>query len=71
VDPASAPVVLWLQGGPGSSSLYGALELHGPFIAVAGGPEGVTAEVNPNTWAKYANMLYIDNPVGAGEINSS
>lgn len=73
VDPSEAPVVIWLQGGPGSSSLFGLLELHGPFLANYVEPtidnqnDGpVDAVMNPYAWSKKANMIYIDNPVGAG-----
>ncbi len=30
---SSAPVVLWLQGGPGATGLFGLLKEHGPFMA--------------------------------------
>ncbi len=30
---ASAPVVLWLQGGPGATGLFGLLKEHGAFFA--------------------------------------
>jgi carboxypeptidase C (cathepsin A) len=30
---ASAPVVLWLQGGPGATGLFGLLKEHGAFYA--------------------------------------
>lgn len=32
VDSETAPVVLWLQGGPGSSSMFGLFVEHGPYI---------------------------------------
>lgn len=32
VDPKNAPVVLWLQGGPGGSSMFGLFEEHGPYV---------------------------------------
>ena len=66
VDPVDAPVAIWLQGGPGSSSMFGLLELHGPFLVKDDENGEPKAEMNPYTWARKANMLYIDNPVGAG-----
>ena len=59
-------MVLWLQGGPGSPSLYGMLRMHGPFILSYDEHNNTKAVVNPHAWTKKANMLYIDNPVGAG-----
>merc|ERR1712241_1266978 len=66
VNPMSAPVVIWLQGGPGGSSLFGLLEIHGPFQARFDENGNVHAEANPYAWTKEANVIYIDNPVGAG-----
>ena len=65
VDPAQAPVVVWLQGGPGASSMFGLLEIHGPIQAEGFNP--TIAVKNDYTWNKKANMLYIDNPIGAGQ----
>lgn len=59
---AKAPVILWLQGGPGASSLYGMLMENGPFGVNSNGK----AEARKYTWQQNYNMLYIDNPVGAG-----
>jgi len=64
VDPSQAPVVVWLQGGPGASSLFGMLEIHGPIQAEGFNP--TVAVPNEYTWNHRANMLYIDNPIGAG-----
>ena len=66
VDPKTAPVVIWLQGGPGGSSLFGLLEIHGPIQSVFDGNGQTKAQVNPHAWTKVANVIYIDNPVGAG-----
>jgi vitellogenic carboxypeptidase-like protein len=60
-------VVIWLQGGPGSSSLYGQFELHGPYAAVYDRCGNVKAKLNPMSWITKVNMLYFDNPVGAGK----
>ena len=61
-----APLVIWLQGGPGSSSMFGLLEIHGPISAEFDGQSNTGAVVRDTTWANNAHMLYIDNPVGAG-----
>ncbi|XP_065287705.1 probable serine carboxypeptidase CPVL isoform X1 [Dermacentor albipictus] len=61
-NPEKAPVVLWLQGGPGSSSLFGLFVEHGPYRVAKGG----VPELRGTTWAQRYSMLYIDSPVGAG-----
>uniref|UniRef100_A0A3Q2P0S6 Carboxypeptidase n=1 Tax=Fundulus heteroclitus TaxID=8078 RepID=A0A3Q2P0S6_FUNHE len=57
--PAADPVVLWLNGGPGCSSLDGLLTEHGPFL-VALTPDWFIAHL------QVANMLYLESPVGVG-----
>ncbi|XP_010549305.1 PREDICTED: serine carboxypeptidase-like 45 isoform X2 [Tarenaya hassleriana] len=61
-DPASKPLVLWLNGGPGCSSLgVGAFSENGPFR-----PKGPILVKNEHSWNKEANMLYLETPVGVG-----
>ena len=52
IDPLNAPVVIWLQGGPGSSSLFGLLELHGPFLSKYDENNNIKAAINPWAWTK-------------------
>lgn len=59
---SEAPVLLWLQGGPGGSSLFGLFVEHGPFSVTKEG----TLKARPWTWTKKYSVLYIDNPVGTG-----
>lgn len=56
------PVVLWLNGGPGSSSILGMLQEHGPLLINATG--GLMR--NPYSWTKQANMLILESPGGVG-----
>ncbi|KAK4375487.1 hypothetical protein RND71_006164 [Anisodus tanguticus] len=61
-DPASKPLVLWLNGGPGCSSVgVGAFSENGPFR-----PRGQVLVRNEHSWNKEANMLYLESPVGVG-----
>ncbi|WJX31914.1 Serine carboxypeptidase-like 45 [Trifolium repens] len=62
VEPASKPVVLWLNGGPGCSSVgAGAFVEHGPFKPTENG-----LIKNNYSWNKVANMLYLESPAGVG-----
>lgn len=57
---AEAPLILWLQGGPGASSTG-----FGNFAET--GPLDWDLKPRASTWLNApVNMLYVDNPVGAG-----
>ncbi|KAI4336381.1 hypothetical protein L6164_014915 [Bauhinia variegata] len=61
-DPISKPLVLWLNGGPGCSSLgVGAFSENGPFR-----PNGEVLIYNEYSWNREANMLYLETPAGVG-----
>ena len=60
-DPG-APLVVWLQGGPGGSSLFGLFSEMGPF----GLSDELQLVKRNSTWNKDYAMIFIDNPVGAG-----
>jgi carboxypeptidase D len=55
--------VIWINGGPGCSSMDGALMELGPYRVKKGG-EGL--EYNNGSWDQWANLLFVDNPVGTG-----
>jgi len=66
-DPANDPVVLWLNGGPGCSSLTGL------FMEL--GPSSITKDVevkfNPASWNANASVIFLDQPVNVGYSYSS
>jgi len=63
-DPKTAPTVLWLNGGPGCSSLDGLIYEHGPFRVNPDDPH--TLIRFNHTWSKLANMVYLESPAGVG-----
>lgn len=63
-EPDSKPLVLWLNGGPGCSSIaYGVAEELGPFHVT---PDGKDLYLNQYSWNQEANILFLDSPVGVG-----
>lgn len=60
---ATAPLSLWLQGGPGAPSVTGPISENGPCIV---NRDSATTEPNPFSWNNEVNMLYIDQPVQTG-----
>ncbi|KAJ2953884.1 hypothetical protein O0L34_g1510 [Tuta absoluta] len=56
------PWIIWLQGGPGASSMTGLFDEIGPFT--------VTSDHqlvrNPHSWLQNHSLVFIDNPVGTG-----
>ena len=60
---ASAPLLMWLNGGPGSTSMYGLFNEMGPFSVAA---DGATLVPRAATWNTHYHMVFVDNPVGTG-----
>ncbi|KAK0108320.1 hypothetical protein ONS95_003136 [Cadophora gregata] len=60
---ASDEILIWLNGGPGCSSLEGLLQENGPFIWQYGTYKPVK---NPYTWVNLTNVVWVEQPVGTG-----
>ncbi|KAH8803094.1 Alpha/Beta hydrolase protein [Xylogone sp. PMI_703] len=60
---AGDEILIWLNGGPGCSSLEGFLQENGPFLW----QYGTLAPVpNPYTWVNLTNVVWVEQPVGTG-----
>ncbi|KAH1229071.1 Serine carboxypeptidase-like 26 [Glycine max] len=63
-EPSKKPLLLWLNGGLGCSSIgYGAVVEIGPLIVNKNG-EGL--HFNTHSWIREANLLFVESPVGVG-----
>lgn len=60
---ASDEIVIWLNGGPGCSSLNGFAQENGPFLWR---PGTYKPAQNPYSWVNLTNMVWIDQPAGTG-----
>ncbi|KAL0453707.1 UNVERIFIED_CONTAM: Serine carboxypeptidase-like 18, partial [Sesamum latifolium] len=67
-NPEEDPVILWISGGPGCSGLSTLLlEVGTIIIDYANSKGGRTAlKLNEYGWTKAANIIFIDQPAGAG-----
>ncbi|GAA5905554.1 S10 family peptidase [Sporobolomyces salmoneus] len=62
-NPEKDPLVLWINGGPGCSSMTGLLFELGP-CSIANGGKNTT--YNPYSWTESANVVFLDSPVQVG-----
>ena len=66
-NPETDPVVLWLNGGPGCSSLTGLFLELGPSSI----DENLKLHFNPHSWNANASVIFLDQPVNVGFSYSS
>ncbi|XDG07750.1 hypothetical protein ABKA04_007365 [Annulohypoxylon sp. FPYF3050] len=57
-----SPLIIWLNGGPGASSILGLFTENGPCHI----NETIDPEPNPLSWNLDYNVLYVDQPVQTG-----
>lgn len=62
-DPTTDPLLVWFNGGPGCSSLFGFMQEHGPFKIDDGETE---VKYNEYSWNRNASVLYLESPAGVG-----
>ncbi|KAF4679455.1 ELMO CED-12 domain containing, partial [Perkinsus olseni] len=62
-SPETDPMIVWINGGPGFSSMAGMVLENGPCRVVNGGKE---TEINSHSWTSKANGIWIDQPAGTG-----
>ncbi|XP_020201839.1 serine carboxypeptidase-like 50 [Cajanus cajan] len=59
---SQTPLLIWLQGGPGCSSMLGNLYELGPWRVT----ESLTLKPNPGAWNRIFGLLFLDSPIGTG-----
>lgn len=61
-EPSTDPLVFWLTGGPGCSSMLALFTENGPYFI----NDDLTLRKNDNSWNNNANVVFVDQPVGTG-----
>ncbi|CAI0377243.1 unnamed protein product [Linum tenue] len=70
-QPKPTPILIWLQGGPGCSSMLGNFFELGPYLVSECNPDSknqtrVVLKPNPGSWNRIFDLLFFDNPIGSG-----
>ena len=67
---SQTPLAIWLNGGPGASSIFGNFLENGPLqISQNGTGQNASYTITNNplgSWADAATMVYVDQPIGTG-----
>ena len=63
-DPSNDPLLVWLTGGPGCSSMLALLAENGPYFLKNN--SFTDLELNAYSWNNNSNIMWIDNPSGSG-----
>lgn len=67
--PDTAPIVLWMNGGPGSTSMFGLFLENGPLRVLQTGPtmDDFNVDLKPaGSWGDVADIIFLDQPAGTG-----
>ncbi|KAL3812281.1 hypothetical protein ACJIZ3_013549 [Penstemon smallii] len=59
---SQTPILIWLQGGPGCSSMLANLFELGPYLV----NQNLSLDPNPGSWNRIFGLLFLDNPIGTG-----
>ena len=65
-DLSKYPIVIWLNGGPGSSSQLGNFMELGPHFVQPAHLQPYEIVKNNYTWVQDYNVIFVDQPVGTG-----
>ncbi|KAJ0094656.1 hypothetical protein Patl1_15398 [Pistacia atlantica] len=66
---SQTPLLIWLQGGPGCSSMIGNFLELGPWrvnFSHTQNVEHLGLEPNSGSWNRIFGLLFVDNPIGTG-----
>ncbi|XP_057806085.1 serine carboxypeptidase-like 50 [Salvia miltiorrhiza] len=59
---SQTPILIWLQGGPGCSSMLANFYEFGPWLV----KQDLSLGPNPGSWNRIFGLLFLDNPIGSG-----
>jgi carboxypeptidase C (cathepsin A) len=62
-NPENAPLTIWMNGGPGSSSMLGLFVENGPCYVHS---DSNSTYLSEYSWNNEVNMLFLDQPVQVG-----
>ncbi|KAL4472480.1 hypothetical protein ABPG74_018429 [Tetrahymena malaccensis] len=60
------PTIIWIEGGPGCTSMYGAFIENGPLYIIQESNTTFSFKENSFAWTNDYNVIYVDQPIGTG-----